>query len=187
MKQKIRTTAYTLGALLFVLAGMIVAFLIIFKRLHANVEFTKNAQQTLALYEHNRDAWKDANTTFTQDEALVASLGKHIITQATTPDFLSKLESMATARAITLTITSVASSPIDTTPGLLVVCTVEGVFSSVEAFLEDLEHMPQQVVFTTLSLQKEPEGDGVDQKSKLKSAGPLWQGTIAVRVVSYKK
>lgn len=175
MQQHYRRTLFI--AILFFCIAVAVwgIFAVVFHQLRSNAVFVSDAEVRLAHYANNRGAWNQAKTQFIADTAAVQGFEQLIITEDTVPNFLSTLESIANAAHIAFTITSVGS---DTKPvALTVAYSATGTYAALQTFLRDIQALPQQVSFVTVSLAE----DATDIKTHATS----WRLDATMRVLSY--
>lgn len=146
-KQKI--VCIILVCILLGVLGGIYAVVTSMNHMRADITTSKITVATLAASEHVQDA-NTARVHAIQND--VETISQKIITKDTVPAFLSTLEDMAKAHAVTITVSGVESTTKDTIPMLHISFSIEGSKNGVQSFFADIQKQTQAAVFTGLNI-----------------------------------
>jgi hypothetical protein len=173
-----------LGTLLLAVLVLCVvgAVAVIIRRMIADTSYALAAQNAVGLYEHNQRAWDTAKASFAADTDRVNDFSRMIITTDTVPDFLSALETLASAQGVQFSISTVSTNPVAGAPTLSITFSGLGEKARLEAFLLSLEQLPQQLKETAFAFFESTDDATEPDATRTQ---PLWRVNASIQVLSF--
>jgi hypothetical protein len=170
--------------MVLIVASLAIGFVLILRRLRADLWYAIDTKNAVALYEHNERAWEIAKERFQSDIKTVTDLEQSVVTTDTVPTFLSNIEALS-GPDIKFNISSVSTTPIGGTPALSITFSALGSKQSVQGFLLSLEHIPQQIRLNSFSFSEAQSDDELKGSKPKTTQSDLWRATVTMQVLSY--
>lgn len=191
MKSILKKQIISLVVLIIIAIMLSLGVGMLFKLIESRSSRVQEIKEQIATYEINKHAFSDETKKIKELQLRYQSLEGFVVTEKKLPSVLTTIESLASANALSLDVTEVATPIKNNVATLVIEFTAQGGYDALQAFFQALTQQSYAIAFSRLELvantaQEDLAAVSTNKKS-VQKAVPVqkWRAFATLTILSF--